>query len=158
VHVKARVGEPLIAEWSCGKHVVTVQSAALDRAQNRGVSLDVLRDQFGRLGNTPYRLEEITLDVEGAPFVSTSALNQLRREAVDRLREAAVSQPRYAVDAATPSILSRPTASGVRRDSIEGVFVGSKPELHVLIRTKDQLDPAIDLKPASITLDYLDLY
>jgi putative protease len=31
-------------------------------------------------------------------------------------------------------------------------------DLHLLVRTPDQLDAAIDLAPASITLDYLDLY
>ena len=30
--------------------------------------------------------------------------------------------------------------------------------LHLLLRTPDQLEAAIELQPASITLDYLDLY
>ena len=30
--------------------------------------------------------------------------------------------------------------------------------LHLLVRTPEQLDAAIELRPASITLDYLDLY
>jgi putative protease len=32
------------------------------------------------------------------------------------------------------------------------------PQIHLLVRTCDQLDAALDLRPASITLDYLDLY
>src|ERR1019366_873529 len=32
------------------------------------------------------------------------------------------------------------------------------PQLHVLVRTPDQLEAALDLAPASITLDYLDFY
>jgi len=32
------------------------------------------------------------------------------------------------------------------------------PSLHFLVRTPEQLDAAIDFRPASITLDYLDLY
>jgi putative protease len=32
------------------------------------------------------------------------------------------------------------------------------PQLHLLVRTPRQLDAAVTLKPASITLDYLDLY
>ena len=31
-------------------------------------------------------------------------------------------------------------------------------ELHLLVRTPEQLDAAIEVRPASITLDYLDLY
>ena len=147
VHVRALAGEPLIAEWICGKIRVTVESTPLECAQSRGLSLEVLREQFGRLGNTPYRLEEITLDTEGAPFVSTSMLNQLRREAVDRLQAAAV-QPRHQTS---------PTA----RPALPGRAGGNpavNANLHVLIRTQNQLDAAIQFRPASITLDYLDLY
>jgi len=32
------------------------------------------------------------------------------------------------------------------------------PQLHLLVRTPEQLDAALALRPASITLDYLDLY
>ena len=32
------------------------------------------------------------------------------------------------------------------------------PSLHLLVRTPEQLDAAIDFRPASITLDYLDFY
>src|SRR4029077_19903208 len=32
------------------------------------------------------------------------------------------------------------------------------PECHLLVRTPEQLDAALELEPASITLDYLDLY
>ena len=32
------------------------------------------------------------------------------------------------------------------------------PWLHVLVRTGEQLEAAVELRPASITLDYLDLY
>jgi putative protease len=32
------------------------------------------------------------------------------------------------------------------------------PDLHLLVRTAEQLDAAIEFRPASITLDYLDLY
>jgi U32 family peptidase len=32
------------------------------------------------------------------------------------------------------------------------------PQIHLLVRTPDQLDAAIELRPVSITLDYLELY
>jgi putative protease len=39
-----------------------------------------------------------------------------------------------------------------------GAAPGAPPELHLLVRTPAQLDAALTLTPASITLDYLDLY
>jgi putative protease len=35
---------------------------------------------------------------------------------------------------------------------------GEPPELHLLVRTPEQLEAALSSRPASITLDYLDLY
>ncbi len=150
VHVRAREGEPLIAEWSVRDLKVTVQSAPLERAQNRGLSLGLLREQFSRLGNTPYELAEVTLDLEGSLFASASMLNQMRREAVNRLQEAAVNRPPRSVTAA-------PQAGGFKKRT-GAATPAAEPKLHVLIRATDQLDAAIMLNPASITLDYLDLY
>jgi putative protease len=147
VHVKAEEGSPLEAEWSAGKISVTVRSdKALERAQNRGVSVEVLREQFGRLGNTPYGLGEVTLELTGAPFVSASVLNQVRRDAVERLQELE-GRPRMV----TTGTFSRAQAA------VEPA-VSWPAQLHVLVRTAEQLDAAIELRPASITLDYLDLY
>jgi putative protease len=152
VHVTAREGEPLIANWSCGKSSITVESVPLERAQNRGVTVDVLREQFGRLGNTAYRLDELTLDIQGSPFVSTSMLNQLRRDAVERLQEVSVSTASCVRGSGLLQKVQRPEPRP------KGAVKTLSPEIHILIRTPDQLDAAIDLRPASITLDYLDLY
>jgi len=147
VHVKAREGEQLTAEWSVRNLKVTVQSAPLERAQNRGLTLEVCATSSDASGNTPYRLEEVTLDVDGSPFVSASVLNQLRRDAVDRLQEAAVFGPSRST-----------TPYGFRTEPRPKEAVDARAKLHVLIRTPDQLEAAIDVNPASITLDYLDLY
>jgi putative protease len=152
VHVVAREGSALSAEWSVGEVSVPVESAAkLGAAQNRAISLEVLRGQFGRLGGTAYELGEVSLEVEGAPFVPVSVLNQMRREAVERLQEL---QSRAEVSRATP------LRSRFSKYMREGAVTKShgEVELHLLVRTPEQLDAAIGIRPASITLDYLDLY
>jgi U32 family peptidase len=149
VDVIAKEGEPLVAEWSLEKRPevsATVKSAApLGRAQNRAVSVETLREQFGRLGNTPYELGEILLETNDSLFVSVSALNQMRREAVEALQKLQVEVARLAARVFEFS-------SEVKKAELGAT------ELHLLVRTPEQLDAAIDIRPASITLDYLDLY
>jgi U32 family peptidase len=147
VHVKAAEGSPLVAEWSVGSGSVIVESAgSLEHAQNRGVSEESLRAQFARLGNTPYELRELTLEVHGSPFVPVSVLNQVRRDAVEKLQE---MQARVRAGVVNEIRYQPPTP----RESPVGEI-----QLHLLVRNPEQLGAAIDLRPASITLDYLDLY
>jgi U32 family peptidase len=145
VHVSAREGEPLIAKWTSSGHSVTVQSAPLGKAQNRALTLETLRDQLSRLGNTPYELGELTLELEGQPFAPASMLNQLRREAVELLQSAQAEPHIVAIHEAD---LDRPASPSFPEP----------PQLHLLVRTPEQLEAAIELHPATITLDYLDLY
>ena len=71
----------------CGDLRVVVQSRGRwSAAQNRAISLEMLREQFGRLGGTAYELGAVSLDVEGSPFAPVSVLNQMRREAVELLQ------------------------------------------------------------------------
>jgi putative protease len=153
VHVVAREGSALTAEWSLDSRLETsvlVRSpAALGAAQNRAISMEMLREQFGRLGSTAYTLGAVSLDVEGSPFAPVSLLNQMRREAVEQLQvlQAEIRRtPRAGASADYQSARRMPSCPTLL------------PELHLLVRTPEQLDGAIETKPASITLDYLDLY
>lgn len=146
VHVTARLGHPLTAQWTLKGHSVTVSSSTpLTAAHNRALDLDTLRQQFDRLGNTAYSLGSLTLDAD-AVFAPASLLNQLRRDAIEQL-EAAQSTPRlralHSPDLHVPAPPSAPPGA---------------PRIHLLVRTPEQLDAALELAPDSITLDYLDLY
>jgi U32 family peptidase len=153
VRAVAHAGSPLVAEWSLvqtPETSVTVRSdGALATAQNRAISVESVREQFGRLGNTAYELRSVSLDVEGSPFVPVSVLNQLRREAVEKL-QLLQTMPRGNT---LKNGFSLPLA-----DARGSATPAGEAELHLLVRTPDQLDAAIELAPSSITLDYLDLY
>lgn len=150
VQAHAHAGEKLKLTWTLEKRpdvAVTMESEeALPIAQSRGVHTDYLREQLSRLGNTPYQLTSLEADIEGNPFAPASLLNTMRREAVDLL------QQRQA----------RPVPIRVHAVSIPQVIPAhparSEPQIHLLVRVPEQLDAALDLRPASITLDYLDLY
>jgi putative protease len=174
VRVTAREGAPLVAVWEARGIEVTVESAApLGSARNRALDPALLRDQFSRLGNTPYKLAGLELTVEGAPFAPASLLNQVRHDAVERLEAAATAPRLIAVRDAAAALeeiggpvdrrkrLSHLAAEGLIANmgqALPPANFDHPPSLHLLVRTPEQLDAAIDFRPASITLDYLDLY
>jgi putative protease len=147
VSVIAREGAPLITEWSVRDVHVTVESETpLETASQRAVDENYLREQLGRLGNTPYQLAGVDLQIEGRPFAPSSLLNRMRREAVERLQEAQEAKP------------ARPVRTSSRTTRRACFSLPSSPELHLLVRTPAQLEAALAIRPAGITLDYLDLY
>ncbi len=154
VTVRATAGEkqPLITRWSLpsGRAVTVESPIALSAAQNRGLTEAMLKEQLGRLGNTSYKLAELTAQITASVFAPVSLLNRMRREAVEKL-EALQSRP------STRSIHPTPD---LRRET-RGREFASQPaaaQLHLLIRNPEQIEAAIAARPDSITLDYLDLY
>jgi putative protease len=148
VHATGGVGEKLQTRWTLRSGLdVTVESPApLGIAQNRGLTEESLKEQFGRLGNTPYELADLSAEITGSVFAPASLLNRMRREAVEKLEKLQSRPPARSIHPA-PNLHRATRAAGV-----------ADAQLHVLVRNPEQLEAAIAAKPDSITLDYLDLY
>lgn len=158
VSVIAEVGAPLVAEWTLMEQpqvrVTTRSAEPLGPAQNRTLTLDDLREQFGRLGNTAYELADAQLDLRGQPFAPSSLLNQLRREAIQQLAARRAAPRPISVNdplAVVADVVGEPKRALATPES-------GAPQLHLLVRTPEQLEAALAIRPASITLDYLELY
>jgi len=154
LHVTAHEGAPLRLRWTLVNQPqisVTVQSdEPLVAAANRPMTADYLREQLGRLGNTAYTLADLQLELQGNPFAPSSLLNHLRRQAIEQLVEIQ-SRPR-------PVVIHSVSPVSQRVPQSLNLLISQSPNLHLLVRTPEQLDAALDLNPASITLDYLELY
>ncbi len=156
VDAEARPGEPLRCRWTLAADprvaVETVSAAVLDTASERPLSEETLREYLGRLGATAYELGDVRLSRAGLPFAPASMLNAMRREAVEQLEARQAERRPIRVDRQLRGEQMRPAELPP-----PGVRVADA-SLHVLVRTKEQLQAAIAIRPASITLDYLDLY
>lgn len=82
-------GGPLKTVWQCGEFEVTVRGdVPLAPASKRALDMTQLREQFGRLGETPFKLGSV--DITGLAsglFLPVSELNQLRQQATEQLLE-----------------------------------------------------------------------
>lgn len=157
VHVTAIEGEQLSLHWQLVKHPdiqTTIYSdQPLDRANNLTPTIDYLQRQLGRLGNTSYDLHTIRTDIQGQPFIPSSLLNQMRQRAVEDLQQQqAIAQ---SVTTHEPSHVLNNALKSIRHQQPD---VSDTVSLHLLVRTPEQLEAALELRPASITLDYLELY
>ncbi|MFM2309303.1 MAG: hypothetical protein RLY87_1424 [Chloroflexota bacterium] len=132
--------------------VVIVLDPPTTEEPQRPVTDAFLEKQLGRLGGTYYRLASVTNRSGVELSLAPSYLNTIRREAVAQL-DAVLA----AVDVGT---VHEPTAvlATAQQRVVHQPDTTAAVQLHVMVRQPWQLDSAIAAKPASITLDYLELY
>ena len=136
VIAKAAIGQNLIltARTDQGQEATVHWDQPLQKAEKFPLTADLLREQFGRLGQTPFTLGEVTLDCADPVMVPKSVLNDLRRRATDELmRQRAVSH----------AIANANALDELRRQVTQCVPPIS-PALTVLVRTLDQLQAVLD--------------
>ena len=130
--------------------VVVTAPHADDDARPLGV--EILTQQLGRLGGRVYQLNTLSIVGDAPIAMPLSQLNQLRREAVAQLeaiQQAQVVHGTHAPDGCVDAALRHVQ---LHHDT------HATPQLHLMVRQPAQLQAAIDCAPASITLDYLELY
>jgi len=131
----------------------------LEAAAKRPTTADELRDQLGRLGDTPFELGALAVELPAAVMVPRSVLNDLRRRAAGELAGRARAHP-VADEGALEAL-----RSAARGDAPRCIAAsGGTPSLTVLVRTPDQLDavlawqpPAGFPRPAAVYCDFEDL-
>jgi U32 family peptidase len=151
IAVQAAVGQPLKLLVQSGTMTCQLDSAdALAEAQKHPLTVDVLREQFGRLGGTNYQLAELTAEIVGRPMVPLSVLGKLRHALVERLDQEASRPPARRL--APHSVLD-----AMRGELTSGATATTAPELHVLCRSLVQLDAVMAAGVRSVTVDFQDI-
>ena len=112
---RATPGElPELKLWDADGHTVCVQGTSpVDAAQQRALTEEYAFRQLSKTGGTPYVMENLEVHSEGA-FMPASALNSLRRDALEAMRQARI----------TPVIVSgAPTKNLVQMPEQERILV-----------------------------------
>lgn len=117
-------------------HVVRVNAAmTLVEAHSNPLTTDRLEQQFSRLGNTPFYLENLTNQLNGSVMLPVSELNRLRRELVERMDQARMQPAPWSLSStASLQTLLPPTGS---------TQLPARPNLVVLVRNQPQLAAAL---------------
>ncbi len=134
IEVHGEVGQPLvaIARDDQGHIVQATATMPLVEAHSKPLTTDLLQQQLGRLGNTPFFLAALANSLVGEVLLPISELNRLRRELVEQM-EAARAQPfRWSLNPRAGLAELRPS----------GDRVEVAPQLTALVRHRHQLTAA----------------
>jgi len=118
------------------------------RAERRPLTIEVAREQLGRLGDTPFELGDVRFDLPSDAMVPKSVLNDLRRRAVAAILSARDAGRNRAIHAEALDELRRDCGS----DDFNATSAtdDAKAQLHVLVRTMDQLHAVVEWRQAAI--------
>ncbi len=141
--VSGKPGEPL--EVRSGERGVRSE-IPLQAASKRPLDTETLAAQLGRLGDTSFELASLDNQLQGDCHFPLSALNQLRRDLVEKLVEG------------TPSLVRKAPVTTTFRDLLPGIPRSEfrTPVLSVLCRNFEQLSAAIESGVETIYCDFED--
>ena len=109
--VRIQPGEPVRLELRDEDgHAAAAQGEAPQPAVSKPTTEDMVRQQAGKLGGTPYHLDGAQIALAPGLAVPVSELNRLRREAVQAL-SVQREQPKEVPFCAVPAQLEKPAAS-----------------------------------------------
>ena len=151
--VDARVGQPLRLRLVDpeGHEAEALSEQPLEKALRHPLTEDVLREQIGRLGDTPFKLVAVELSDERGRvstadvMVPKSVLNDVRRRAVQSLMASLGRESQHAI--AEPGALQaiRSEVAGLRPPGADAA--AGPPRLYVLVRSPQQLDAVLGASP-----------
>jgi putative protease len=138
VRVIAQVGKPLSIAFIDESNTATVAwEKPLEKANKFPATQELLREQLGRLGDSPYELRTLDAQLAGGPMIPKSVLNDLRRTAIEQL----IRQRSSIAEVSSPDSLGMLRAKAKTRPPAANA---SGDSLHVLVRTMDQLQTVLD--------------
>ncbi len=113
----------------------------------------MLQEQLGRLGGTPFYLQEVTADLTGRPLLPFSVLGKLRHQIVERLELLVGESParRKGPEGVTATMLA-----SLRQARSEQTIVPNA-ELIVLCRSLRQLDAVLECGVKTVYTDFHDI-
>jgi U32 family peptidase len=150
-------GLPLRLKVVCGEINVEAESAqVLQPARSAPLTELGVSELLGRLGGTRFHLERVDVDLDEGLFMTTGAINQLRREAIETLgAKVAALRGAGRVGLASEAALHR-TEWPLRAVPLDAT-ASARPELVVLCRSIAQLEVALSLGVGSIYVDFEDI-
>ena len=84
---RAKVDEEIKLSLDDGENMITVTGCIANKALNKPVSENDIREKLGKLGDTVYKFSDLIIDIGDDVFIPLGEINELRRKAIQLLSE-----------------------------------------------------------------------
>lgn len=132
----------LLLQWN--QLEVNISGAPAVIPKSRSMTAEDFKKQLRKTGNTPFEFEDLRVFIKGEVFVPNGAINELRRNGLARLEEAAAERYRRRA-------VQKPERIDVSVFEPKGPW---QPVFHVSVETREQLEAVLESEvPGSIYID-----
>lgn len=121
---KAHLNDQISLNISDRVNNITITGKYPEKALKTPITEDTIVKQISKLGNTPYILDKMNIDIDNNLFINIKDLNELRRNAVTELINITQNIKPYHNEINLPSLKEKTT---------------TKPQISILTRTEEQL-------------------
>lgn len=143
-YAKIKVGEPFELICTSKESSVTVYGSPVEAAKSQPMTKEKIEKQFSKLNQTIFNMDNCEISMSEEVFVPVGQLNELRREALDRLL----------IEIAAPYRRKQPVHQPLALEQ-KCVEEGIEPEITVVVNTKEQAKVVNRME--EVTAIYLDL-
>ena len=145
---------PAILEVSAQGVVCRVSGPVPESARGNAMTQESVRKQLLRTGDTPFVFTELAVELQEGLFVPVSALNRMRREALDGLQAAVCDGYRRKMTEDGASGKADLAVRGPAAEVMDGAGLSGQPRVHVLVSAREQLPAAAEC--AAVDRIYVD--
>lgn len=138
--VSAKINKELYISLSDEINEVEVRGTIVEPSINNSVTKEVIIDKLSKLGNTPFILNNIEIDIDDNIFISLKELNELRRKLVTKLINKRIENKKEIIINEIPKI-----EDNVKTNNVN---------INVLVRNEDQLLACLNKVDNIYTDDY----
>jgi len=138
----AKLNQELIIEVNDGENKINIIGELVEASKSSPISKERIEEVLNKTGNTPFILNNATIEIDDNIFIRIGALNELRRNALDKLKD----------------LRENKRVEYIEKEYNEEFINQNKTNsISVLVRTKEQLDVCKELNVENIIVINKDL-
>lgn len=113
---------------SDNKNKIEVKGSIVEKAKTSPVTKERIEEQLSKLGNTPFIADNIEINIDNNIFINIKEINELRRNATDKLINIREGTPKNKINITIPEPILK---------------TNNKSKISILTRTENQLKIAL---------------
>ena len=128
ISFKAFIGQNITLSITDNRNTIEITGNITEKALNAPITKERIIEQLSKLGNTPYKLNDIKIEIDDNIFINLKELNELRRQATEQLTIKREGTPKSETQLTLKEYPYK---------------TSTKPKIAVLTRNEEQLKLAI---------------